>query len=344
MRASGAEFLPDTTVVEVRGTHRIGIWRGGETHDLTFAKLILATGARELFLPFPGWTLPHVLGAGGLQAMAKGGLPIEGKRIVVAGSGPLLFAVAAYLKQHGAIVPLVAEQTSALHLLLFGMGLSFSKIKQAANLGWELRESSYRPGTWVTSTTPGEVRLNHGAPVPCDYLACGYGLVPNLELARMLGCLTRKGATIVDEICRTSIPDVHAAGEINGIGGEDLALIEGQLAGYAATGQTIKTTRLIPERKRLLGFRRLLARTFAPRRQLRKLAEPATIVCRCEDVSYQRLAGRPDERDAKLQTRCGMGACQGRLCGPACDFLFGWPAGNLRPPLSPLPISAYLKG
>ncbi len=347
MRASGAEFLPDTTVVEVRGSHRLGIWRDGEAFDITYAKLILATGARELFLPFPGWTLPHVLGAGGLQAMAKGGLPIEGKRIVVAGSGPLLLAVAAYLKAHGAIVPLIAEQTSALHLVLFGMGLGMRKIQQAANLGWELRESRYRPGTWVTSTTPGEVRLNHGAPVACDYLACAFGLVPNLELARMLGCLTRKGATIVDEICRTSMPDVHAVGEVNGIGGEDLALIEGQLAGYAATGQTIKATRLIPERKRLLSFRRLLARTFAPRRQLRKLAEPGTIVCRCEDVRFGRLAGASneggDERDAKLQTRCGMGACQGRVCGPACEFLFGWPAGNLRPPLSPMPVSAYLK-
>ena len=108
MRASGAEFLPQTTVFEVPGSHRLGLWRNGGAQEIAYAKLILATGARELFLPFPGWTLPHVMGVGGLQALAKGGLPVTGKRIVVAGSGPLLLAVAAYLQAHGATVPLIA--------------------------------------------------------------------------------------------------------------------------------------------------------------------------------------------------------------------------------------------
>ena len=346
MRASGAEFLPQTTVFEVRGSHRLGVWRDGVAREITYAKLILATGARELFLPFPGWTLPHVMGGGGLQALAKGGLPMAGKRIVVAGSGPLLLAVAAYLEAHGATVPLIAEQTSAVHLGLFGAGLGTAKITEAAKLFWALRGSKYRPGTWVTGTAAGRVELNHGGAVECDYLACGYGLVPNLELARMLGCETRaspaSAGTVVDELCRTSRPDVHAVGETNGIGGEELALLEGQLAGYAATGQSTKAARLVPLRRQALGFRRLLARTFAPRRELRKLAEPGTIVCRCEDVRYERLAESTDGRDAKLQSRCGMGACQGRVCGPACEFLFGWPPGTLRAPLSPVTISAYL--
>ena len=119
-------------------------------------------------------------------------------------------------------------------------------------------------------------------------------------------------------------------------------MLEGQLAGYAATGQSTKAARLVPLRRQALGFRGLLARTFAPRRELRKLAEPGTIVCRCEDVRYERLAESTDGRDAKLQARCGMGACQGRVCGPACEFLFGWPPGTLRAPLSPVTISAYL--
>ena len=344
MRASGAEFLPQTTVFEVRGSHRLGVWRNGIAQEITYAKLILATGARELFLPFPGWTLPHVMGVGGLQALAKGGMPVKGKRIVVSGSGPLLLAVAAYLEAHGATVPLIAEQTSAIHLGLFGAGLGTAKITEAAKLFWALRGSRYRPGTWVTRTAAGRVELNHGGPLECDYLACGYGLVPNLELARMLGCETRpkEAGTVVDEVCRTSRPDVHAAGETNGIGGEDLALLEGQLAGYAATGQSTKVARLAPLRRQALGFRRLLARTFAPRRELQKLAEPGTIVCRCEDVRYERLATATDERDAKLQARCGMGACQGRVCGPACEFLFGWQPGTLRAPLSPVTVSAYL--
>ncbi len=342
MRASGCEFLPQATVFEVRGSHRLGVWMEGEAHDLTYQKLILATGARELFLPFPGWTLPHVMGAGGLQALAKGGLPIRGKRIVVAGSGPLLFAVAAYLKSQGAIVPLIAEQTTLLDLALFAAGLEANKFHEAGRLLWDLRAIRYRPSTWVTSTTAGLVRLNRGKPVPCDYLACAYGLIPNLELARVLGCAIRKGTTIVDETCQTSVADVHAVGEINGIAGEELALIEGRIAGYAATGQTIKVTRHLPRRARLLEFRRLLSRTFALRHELRKLAAADTIVCRCEDVRFSQVQAAADERDAKLQTRCGMGPCQGRVCGPACEFLFNWPAGTLRPPLAPVPVSAYL--
>src|SRR5208283_2329564 len=82
----------------------------GEPVELHYKKLILATGARERFLPFPGWTLPNVVGAGGLQALVKLGVPVRDKRVVVAGSGPLLLSVAAYLKEHGAVVPLVTEQ------------------------------------------------------------------------------------------------------------------------------------------------------------------------------------------------------------------------------------------
>src|SRR6202049_1732274 len=83
-----------------------------EICELRYDKLILATGARERFLPFPGWTLPNVMGAGGLQAMVKSGLPIHGKRVVVGGTGPLLLAVAAYLRKHGAEIPIICEQTS----------------------------------------------------------------------------------------------------------------------------------------------------------------------------------------------------------------------------------------
>ena len=91
--------------------------------ELSYEKLILATGARERFLPFPGWTLPNVMGAGGLQAMVKCGLPIQGKRVVVAGTGPLLLAVAAYLRRHGAEIAMICEQASWASLARFGMAL-----------------------------------------------------------------------------------------------------------------------------------------------------------------------------------------------------------------------------
>ena len=72
---------------------------------------------------------------------------------------------------------------------------------------------------------------------------------------------------------------------------------------------------------------------FAP--ELRSLPRPETIVCRCEDVTYSRLAQHGSWRAAKLQTRCGMGPCQGRVCGPATRFLFGWSPDSVRPPIFP---------
>src|SRR5689334_7835497 len=116
--------------------------------ELRYEKLVLATGARERFLPFPGWTLPNVMGAGGLQAMVKSGLPIQGKRVVVAGTGPLLLAVADYLRKRGADLLLIAEQASSVQLARFAVGL-FSKRSQAFSLKRQLKNVPYRSGCWV---------------------------------------------------------------------------------------------------------------------------------------------------------------------------------------------------
>src|SRR6202030_2150311 len=92
--------------------------------QLRYGKLILATGARELFLPFPGWSLPNVFGAGGLQALVKSGLPVEGKRVVIAGTGPLLLAVAAYLSERGAEVLCICEQAPSSALRAFTLAMA----------------------------------------------------------------------------------------------------------------------------------------------------------------------------------------------------------------------------
>ena len=111
-----------------------------DLRELRYAKLILATGARERFLPFPGWTLPNVIGAGGLQAMVKAGLPIRGKRVIVAGTGPLLLAVAAYLRKRGAAILSICEQASWTSLAKFAAALASypGKIAQALQLKREL--------------------------------------------------------------------------------------------------------------------------------------------------------------------------------------------------------------
>src|SRR6266576_5187134 len=151
--------------------------------ELSYRNLVLATGARERFLPFPGWTLPNVMGAGGLQALVKSGLPIQGKRVVVAGTGPLLLAVASYLRQHGAEIPLICEQASVIALARFGVGLlrQPGKIVQGMQLRKELARVPFATSSWPVAAQGKEVlesvRVVRGGriqSIACDYLACGF--------------------------------------------------------------------------------------------------------------------------------------------------------------------------
>ena len=314
--------------------------------ELNYDSLVLATGACERFLPFPGWTLPNVMGAGGLQALVKTGLPMEGKRVVVAGSGPLLLAVAAYLRTRGAEVLLIAEQASQLRLAKFGLGL-VGKMSQAFSLKRQLRGVKYLSGCWVTAAHGDgkleSVTLNRGGErVQCDYLACGFHLVPNVELAELLGCVVENGSVKVDQYQQTSVANVYSAGEATGIGGLELSLTEGEIAGLAIAGKHEEARSLFPVRVRQRKFARLLNDTFALRDELRQLPAPETIVCRCEDVMFARLREHDSWRAAKLQTRCGMGPCQGRVCGAAVEFLFDWRAESVRPPVLPVRVESLI--
>jgi len=332
---------PATIVVRSREGSRAWHARG----------IVLATGARERFLPFPGWTLPGVVGAGGLQALVKQGLDVRGRRIVVAGTGPLLLAVAELLVAKGATVVAVAEQASLGRLARFAAGLVAhpAKLIQAVGIrqaiGPVLRMSSFpvavRPtdagGLVVTlaSGRPGRERRREFA---CDILACGFGLVPNLEVARALGCEPHRAAIAIDDVGATTVPGVWAAGECTGVGGLDKSLVEGRIAGLAAAGDFEEARRLLPAAGRWRRFAAALERTFALDRRLARLATDDTVVCRCEDVAAGRLRCHRSWREAKLMTRIGMGPCQGRVCGPAADTLFGWSPDDVRPPLTEVPL------
>ena len=313
--------------------------------ELENGKLILATGARERFLPFPGWTLPNVFGAGGLQALVKGGFSVAGKRIVVTGTGPLLLVVAAYLKSKGANVVAIPEQASASKINKFAAGLwrTPAKIVQAAVLRAKLVGTPYLNSCWVTSAAGTDklekvelTRHERKWAVDCDILACGFNLMPNTELAALLGCRIENDFVVVDDEQRTSCEDVFCAGEPTGIGGVEASLIEGRIAGLAAAGETARAAELFAKRDSTRQFAAALESTFALRPELKTLSVDETIVCRCEDVTYGRLLEFSDFRDAKLQTRCGMGSCQGRICGSATEFMFGWKPGSIRPPIFPV--------
>ncbi len=346
VRSVEIQLLAGTRVFQQIGPNKLLAETSRGVSELVFESLVLATGARERFLPFPGWTLPNVMGAGGLQALVKGGLPVDGKRIVIAGSGPLLLAVAAYLREHGADVLVVAEQAPQRRLARFGLGLvnNLGKLSQALAF---LKGGKYLTDCWVTAAYGDEtlksVVLRRGGKrwsVSCDYLACGFHLTPNLELAELLGCEIERGAVKVDEFQHTSAPQVYGAGESTGIGGLELSLVEGEIAGLAIAGRRDEARRLFSLRAKQHRFADLLNRTFALRDELRTLAEPETIVCRCEDVVFDRFRAHESWRAAKLQTRCGMGPCQGRICGGAVEFLFDWKAESVRPPILPVRVES----
>lgn len=313
--------------------------------QIRFEKLVLATGARELFLPFPGWTLPNVMGAGGLQALAKCGLPIAGKRVVLAGTGPLLLAVAAYLSEHGARVVCICEQASWSSLAAFGFAtLRFpAKAREAMALRYQSRGAKYWTASWPVAAV-GKERLEAVAisrngrvqEIACDYLGCGFHLIPNTELAQILGCRIDQGFVATDEFQETSESGVYCAGEPTGIGGMELSVAEGRIAGHAAAGAGEKAKEFFGVRARYGRIAQAMKRAFRLRPELAKLAKEDTLLCRCEDVPFGQVREHASWKAAKLHTRCGMGPCQGRVCGSAAKFLFGWNVEWNRPPVFPV--------
>ncbi|MFI0976515.1 NAD(P)/FAD-dependent oxidoreductase [Streptomyces sp. NPDC021093] len=319
------------------------------------ARLLLATGSYERQLPFPGWTLPGVVGAGGAQAMLKAGLVLPGRRIVVAGSGPLLLAVAGSLAAAGATVPVVVEASGYAGYarrpgaLAANPGkLAEGAVHAAALLRHGVRVRTRSAVTEVHGTDRVEAvtvaRLDRdwkpvpgtGTRIPCDALAVGHGLVPQVELATGIGCATRRTpdgthALAVDDRQRTTVPGVWSAGETGGVGGAELALVEGELSALDMVGR--RDGKRAARRDRLRRFADAMAAAHAPGPGWADWLHSDTDVCRCEEVTAGQVReavsdlGARDVRTVKLLTRAGMGWCQGRMCGPAVARLAGGPDG-----------------
>jgi NADPH-dependent 2,4-dienoyl-CoA reductase/sulfur reductase-like enzyme len=322
--------------------------------------LVLATGAHDHTLPFPGWDLPGVVTGGAAQALAKAEGLAVGERVAVAGAGPFLLPVAASLAAVGARV-LGVHEASRPRALAAGWsraagwgqaGIMPRKLGELAGYaGGQLRgRIPYRLGTAVVAAR-GDGRLEEitvaglddsWAPVPgterviaCDALAVSHGFTPRLELAIAAGCALTAGGPFdrfvtVDADQRTSEPGVYAAGEITGIGGADAALSEGALAGWIAGGGAPDDPRARAARRgvaRYRAFSRGLAAAHGIRPGWRRWLDDATVICRCEEVSYGALTGAATAtasrglRSLKLVTRAGLGPCQGRICGRTVEAL-----------------------
>lgn len=220
--------------------------------------LVLATGAYDLQVPFPGWDLPGVMTAGGVQSLLKGHGVLAGQRVVVAGTGPFLLSVASGLARSGATVAGVFEAAPLGRWAheLRALPAARSKMIEATGYAWDLARHriGYHTGATVLRAdgddrlaTVTVAPLDHSGnpvttrsrPLPADVLAVGWGFAPQLELPLMLGCRTAaapNGAAVVlvESDQQSTVPGVYAAGEISGIGGAALAVTEGEIAGTAA--------------------------------------------------------------------------------------------------------------
>ncbi|MFF2371879.1 FAD-dependent oxidoreductase [Agromyces sp. NPDC058110] len=318
--------------------------------------LVLATGAHDRTLPFPGWDLPGVFTAGAAQAFAKGERVALGERVVIAGAGPFLLPVAASVAATGSKV-LGVYEASRLGGLVRGwlpkpwqlVGAAKKGGELAGYVGTHLRHRiPYLTGRAVVAAhgtdrveavTIAEVDADWRSiagterRVEADAVCVSHGFTPRLELPIAAGCeLTADRFVRVDEGQATSVAGVYAAGEITGIGGVDAALAEGEIAGHVAAGGSYRDSDLaeaVGARRTFTGFAARIEAAHGIRPGWTAWLDDDTIVCRCEEVPYGRLRETREAtcasglRSMKLTTRAGLGICQGRVCGRTVEELIG---------------------
>ena len=352
--------------------------------------VILATGSFDRPVAFPGWTLPGVVTAGGAQAMAKGQRVRPGSRALVAGTGPLSLVLAAHLAHAGVKVVELVEAASARQIvgcsprlvayparwrelpgLLLALGragvrVALGSVVDAAEGGERVERARI-----VGVGRDGRPDLASRRWVDVDLLCTGYGFSAHTGLARVAGCSLAWDAGFGQPVPRhdqwqeTSVPGTFVAGEATGFGGVHVAEAEGELA---AVGAARRLGRLPergadalagPLRRRLRywrGFATHLAAGFPVPGVLGHLVTDETLVCRCESVPFGHVRHSVDEGaraldELKLDTRCGLGLCQGRICGAVLPALLADRSAGLfdrqsqftaRPPVTPVSIGGLL--
>jgi NADPH-dependent 2,4-dienoyl-CoA reductase/sulfur reductase-like enzyme len=381
------EIRPATSVLDITADRRLMCTTPQGITELHAERLVLAGGAYDRPVPFPGWTLPGVLTAGGAQALMKSMRVRPGERALVAGTGPLLMVVAGQLHRAGVQVVAVLEAGRSaftagmaarawrqwgllrdggryrLELARAGIPVRYHFAVFEAHGAGLLRGVTYGPvdDDW----RPDRARQHR---VDVDLLVVGYGFVPSPELYDLAGCTMvyehRVGGWVPvrDATMQTTVPGVFAAGDSAGIAGAQVAVEEGRIAGITAAEQAGALDAAAAAKRRRPALRRLRALATVraaldeisyPRPGLAELATDRTQLCRCEEVSRAEVVaaiaeGARDLQAVKLLTRLGMGACQGRNCGPSAAMLLGGTscsAGriNPRPPARPVTLGALAR-
>jgi hydrogen cyanide synthase HcnB len=375
--ADQVDHRPDSLVWNAQGG-ALDVLRGGRIERVPYQGLIVATGATDRVLPVPGWTLPGAFTLGGAQVALKFQGCAIGERVVLMGSGPLLYLVAYQYAKAGARVAAVldsarlADQVAALPLMLTQPA---TLMKGAWYVAW-LRAHGVpilrgaRSLQIVGDERVEGVQFEHGGhtrTIDCDAVGMGHALRSETQLADLLGCrfefdeLQRAHLPQRDAAGRSSVPGLYLAGDGAGILGADAAEWAGERAALALLedrGMAVDAGRARALEQRLAGirpFRCGLERAFPFPTDWAARADDELVVCRCENISAGQLratvreTGADDINRLKALSRIGMGRCQGRMCGVAATELLahacGRPVrevGRLRgqAPIKPVPLSA----
>jgi NADPH-dependent 2,4-dienoyl-CoA reductase/sulfur reductase-like enzyme len=377
LRTSGAHYVPNASVWSLTPDLELGVAAGGGVQLVKARRVILCTGAIERPFPIPGWTLPGVMTAGAAQILLKSSALVTSGRTVLAGCGPLLWLLAWQYLQAGRSIDLILDTTATANrrraLPYFASFLFSPYLAKGLQLLREVR-ARIRVVAGVSALRAlGEGKIESIAycqdggaeqQMKVDTLLLHQGVVPNLNLALSAGiehtwddaqlCFVPR----VDASGASAVEGITIAGDGAGIAGAQVAQARGLLAGIAAVRALDPSAPAADEsharglRARYERGRKFLDTLYRPAEQFR-IPQGETIVCRCEEVSANQInevvkLGCPGPNQMKAFLRCGMGPCQGRLCGLTVTELMAAGRGvlpqaigyyRLRPPVKPITVA-----
>lgn len=378
LRQAPVDYVSSACVWDVTPGREIAVSLHGDSHIVNAAQLIIATGAQERPFPVPGWTLPGAMTAGAAQILLKKS-GMVGERAVFAGTGPLLYLTARQYLRAGASVTAVLDTTPARNYwravsrgfgALYGLpnlrkGRQWIRELKAAGIPIIDRIVDLRVRGEDCVSGIDYRRNKHWMTLPADHVFLHQGVVPNVNLTMSMRCAHTWCASqmcwrvVTNAWGETSLPGVAVAGDAVNIGGAVCAQHRGVIAALGALhrlgllSERDRDSAASPHRKVMAAeekFRPFLDVLFRPSKQFLAPQDDRALVCRCEEISAGKLRaiiaiGCEGPNQLKSHTRCGMGPCQGRMCGLTVAHILSKQLDRsmsevgyyrLRPPIKPI--------
>jgi NADPH-dependent 2,4-dienoyl-CoA reductase/sulfur reductase-like enzyme len=379
---SGSDYFTGTAVWRVDKGGQVGCSDGRTAKLLHGHHVLVATGAYERPVPMPGWVLPGVMTAGSAQILMKSAAFVPRGPILLAGAGPLLLLAASQLLAAGGDVVALVETTGMSDYLRALPSLPGAvRASEYLRKGIRMRRAIRQAGVPIISgafglavqgkeharalafqTRSGRHEISAGT------ILLHQGVIPNVQITRQLECehawdkRGRYWRPVLDAWGRSSIDKIFVAGDATGIVGALASSATGHLAALeiaSSAGRIERAERdrqaqpYLRERRHHLAIRAFLDRLFAPPEEILRPTDNATVVCRCEETTVGEIRqavrmGGHGPNQLKAYTRCGMGPCQGRMCGLTVSEIIAEELNSpvssigyyrIRPPIKPISLN-----